>query len=90
MQFVDHLQSFIDSGNTHIHVDGGNRSDTLIDWYDIRLLLNMAIILSVKVMTLNVLLAKTNYYGYEKLMNYGEFANSERIDKSICILNTLI
>ena len=34
MQFVDHLQSFIDSGNTHIHVDGGNRSDTLIDWYD--------------------------------------------------------
>ena len=86
MQFVDHLQSFIDSGNTHIHVDGGNRSDTLIDWYDNKVALEPGNYLigegdDIK----RVTLAKTNYYGYEKLMELGgEFAElAEHIDNQV-------
>ena len=33
ISFVDHMQKFVDQGNTWIHIDGGNRSDTILDWY---------------------------------------------------------
>lgn len=33
VKFIDHMKKFMDEGNTWIHIDGGNRSDTVLDWY---------------------------------------------------------
>jgi len=33
-QYIDHLRSFLQKDYETLHVDGGNRSDTIIDWYD--------------------------------------------------------
>ena len=32
--YIDRLKKFLSEGNRWIHVDGGNRADTIIDWYD--------------------------------------------------------
>ena len=34
LKYIEHLRSFLSQGCERLHVDGGNRSDTIIDWYD--------------------------------------------------------
>jgi hypothetical protein len=72
IQFIDHMQSFIDQGYTHIHIDGGNRSDTLIDWYDNKVCLEPGnYIINVNGDDVIVALCKTNYYTRENLIAEG-------------------
>ena len=72
IQFVDHIQSFINRGYTHIHIDGGNRSDTLIDWYDNQVCLEPGnYIINVNGEDVIVALCKTNYYTRENLIAEG-------------------
>ena len=33
-RYIDRLEEFLDKGDKWSHVDGGNRADTIIDWYD--------------------------------------------------------
>ena len=42
-QYIDRLKKFLSEGNRWIHVDGGNRADTIIDWYDNKVKLISAI-----------------------------------------------
>ena len=41
--YIDRLKEFLAEGKKWIHVDGGNRADTIIDWYDNKVRLIAAI-----------------------------------------------
>lgn len=34
-KYIQHLQKFLDQGYKYLHVDGGNRSDTILGWFDL-------------------------------------------------------
>jgi len=42
-RYIDRLEEFLDKGDKWSHVDGGNRADTIIDWYDDKVYLIPAI-----------------------------------------------
>jgi hypothetical protein len=87
LQFVDHLKSFTKNGDTHIHIDGGNRSDTLIDWYDNKVCLEPGnyLIENESGEIERITLSKSNYYCYSRLMESGgSFQRlAEWIDKQL-------
>lgn len=79
-QYIEHLTSFLDDKKNRLHVDGGNRSDTIVDWYDnkVPLMPGLYPLPTGKM----VPLAKSNYYTRKQLINDGgDFAVlSEHID----------
>ena len=42
-RYIDRLEEFLNEGHKWSHVDGGNRADTIIDWYDNKVYLISAI-----------------------------------------------
>ena len=42
-RYIDRLEEFLNKGHKWSHVDGGNRADTIIDWYDNKVYLIAAI-----------------------------------------------
>lgn len=77
LQFVDHVKTFITKGFDYIHIDGGNRSDTIIDWYDNKIALECGnYIIPVDDELTRYTLNKDNYYTYEVLVQeFPEFAD---------------
>lgn len=69
-QYIDHLRSFLQHDYETLHVDGGNRSDTIIDWYSNRvpLLAGQYPISDGKTV---VTLAIENYYTRQQLVKDG-------------------
>ena len=84
-QYISHLEEFLKNGCETLHVDGGNRSDTIIDWYEDKIYL-MAGSYTTSDGQL-VTLAIENYYSRKQLIEdggcYAELAYS--ID---CLLYT--
>lgn len=68
LNFIEHMNTFIHKGNEWVHIDGGNRSDSIIDWYDNKIALQPGLYVIMvdgerKMITLN----KEDYYTYENL-----------------------
>lgn len=76
MQFVDHQKGFIDKGFNWVHIDGGNRSDTVIDWYENKIALEPGnYVIQVGDELVRYTLNRENYYTYDVLVQeFPEFA----------------
>ena len=68
-QYISHLEEFLKNGCETLHVDGGNRSDTIIDWYEDKIYL-MAGSYTTSDGQL-VTLAIENYYSRKQLIEDG-------------------
>jgi len=85
MQFVDHMKSFLDKGFDWVHIDGGNRSDTIIDWYDDKVALQPGnYIVGINGELVRYTLNKEDYYTYEKIVtefpSFAEYIDSQTIN----------
>ena len=67
LQFIDHQKLFISKGFNWVHIDGGNRSDTIMDWYDNKIALQPGnyVIPTGEGDLVRYTLNKTNYFTYE-------------------------